>query len=98
MDLKDILKNVAHEPDYIFERKLNELIMKNPRYFNLDENNKKLVKDLVKKYKPSLRKGIGISAYTIKNELYRLYQNRIKLNLTEEDLKDIKEILEELRK
>lgn len=98
MDLEEVLKNMAHEPDYIWERKLNELVAKNYKFYNLSEENKKLVKDLIKKYKPLIRKNGGISSHLIREEEYDLYQNRIKLKLTEEDLKDIKEILEYFKK
>jgi len=93
MDLEEVLKNIAHEPDYVWERKLNELIIKNHNFYNLSEENKKLIKELVKKHKPAIRKYGGISPVTIREEEYRLYQNRIKLHLTEEDLKEIKQIL-----
>ncbi len=69
----------------------------NYRYQNWDESNKKVVLDLVKKFKPYLRKGIKISERTIRDESYRLWQNKLKLGLTEEDLKDIKEFLRGLR-
>lgn len=97
MDIKDLMKNAKNSTDYEFERKLNDLVRDNYRYSNLNSSNKKIVLDLVKKYKSSLRKGIGISYSNLRNESYRLYQNRLKLGLTEEDLKDIKEILGELR-
>lgn len=98
MDIKDLVADAANTPTYKFERKLNKLVRDNYRYKNLDKNNRKTVMDLVKKYKTRLRKEGGISAYSIRNEMYRLYQKRLKLNLTEEDLKDIKEILEEFKK
>jgi hypothetical protein len=44
------------------------------------------------------RKYGGISSVTIREENYHLYQNRIKLHLTEEDLKEIKLILEYFKK
>jgi len=94
MDLETVLKNIAHEPDYIWERKFNELIIKNHNFYNLSEENKQLIKDLIKKHKPMIRKFGGISPYTIRQEEYHLYENRMKLHLTEEDLKDIKQILE----
>lgn len=97
MDIKDLMKNAKNSTDYEFERKLNDLVRDNYRYSNLNSSNKKIVLDLVKKYKAYLRKGIGLSYSNLRNESYRLYQNRLKLGLTEEDLKDIKEILEELR-
>jgi hypothetical protein len=98
MDLEDVLNNIAHEPDYIWERKLNELIAKNHKFYNLSSENKELVRNLIKKHKPMIRKYGGISRLTIKDEEYHLFQNRMKLDLTEEDLKDIREILEYFKK
>lgn len=98
MNLEEVIKNIAHEPDYIWERKLNELIIKNHNFYNLSEENKKLIKELIKKYKPMIRKYGGISSVTVREEEYRLYENRIKLKLTELDLKEIKQILEYFKK
>ena len=97
MDVKGLMKDAKNLKDYEFERKLNDLVRDNYRYGNLNDSNKKIVFDLVKKYKSHLRKGIGISSTNLRNESYRLYQNRLKLGLTQEDLDDIKEILGELR-
>ncbi|MDD5291440.1 MAG: hypothetical protein PHZ04_05055 [Patescibacteria group bacterium] len=97
MGVKDLMGNAKNLTDYEFERKLNELVRTNYRYSNLNDKNKKIILDLVKKYKSYLRKGIGISSVNLRNESYRLYQNRLKLGLTEGDLDDIKEILGELR-
>ncbi|MDD5071169.1 MAG: hypothetical protein PHQ42_00295 [Patescibacteria group bacterium] len=97
MDIKDLMANAKNLKDYEFERKLNELVRNNYRYRNLGSANRKIILDLVKKYKSYLRKGIGISSVNLRNESYRLYQNRLKLGLTEGDLKDIKEVLGELR-
>lgn len=94
MEIADVLKDFKDQPTYIIERRLNELLRENSRFFNLDERNRKLVFDLIKKYKEDIRKGVGINAEKIHRETYNLYQNRLKYNLTEEDLKDIKEILE----
>ena len=97
MDMSDFTKNLGHTTDYNIKRRLNKLVRENYRYQNWDESNKKVVLDLVKKFKPYLRKGIKISERTIRDESYRLWQNRLKLGLTEEDLKDIKEFLRGLR-
>jgi hypothetical protein len=93
MDVKDLMDNVSELTDYEFENRLNKLVRDNSRYRNLDAKNREIVLDLVKKYKTHLRKGIGISYTNIRNESYKLYKNRLKLDLTEADLKDIKEIL-----
>ena len=97
MDLEEVLKNIAHEPEYIWERKLNELVAKNHNFYNLSSQNKELIRGLIKKFKPMIRKNGGISSHLIREEEYRLWQNRLKHNLTEEDLKDIREILESFK-
>ena len=79
--------------DNEFEQKLNRLIRENFRYQNLDQKNREVVMDLFRKYKKKIRDGVGISMDTLENEMHHLFQERLKLNLTEEDLKDIKEIL-----
>jgi len=96
MDMQDFTKNLGHTLDRDIKMRLNKLVRENYRYQNWDESNKKVVLDLVKKFKPYLRKGIKISDRTIQKETYHLYQNRLKLGLTEEDLKDIKEFLKNL--
>ena len=93
MDIKDLLKNAQSLTDYDFEQKLNRLIRDNYQYRNLGPKNRKIVLDLLKKYRSYLRKGIGISYSARQNEMYRLYKSRLKLDLSEEDLKDIKEII-----
>jgi len=98
MDVQDLLENAGELTDNEFEQRLNKLVRENYRYKNLDEKNRRLILDIVKKYRTYLRKGIGISDSSIQNETYRLHQKMSKLDLTEEDLKDIKEILNEFRK
>jgi len=98
MDSKDLTKDAEDLTDFNFERKLNDLVRDNFRFRNLSEDNRKIVLDLMKKYKSRLRKGIGLSYSDLKNESYRLYENRLKLGLTHEDLDDIKEILGEFKK
>ncbi len=93
MDIEDLLEDAQNLTNYEFEQKLNKLVRDNYHYRNLSSDNKEIILDLIKKYKPYLRKGIGVSSVTMRNDLYRLYRNRLKLDLTEEDLDDIKEIL-----
>lgn len=97
MDIKDLMANAKNLTSYQFERKLNRLVRDNYRYRNLSSDNKKVVLDLVKKNKKYLRRGTGISYTNVKNEMRRLYSNRLKLDLTKEDLKDIREILGQLK-
>jgi len=93
MNIKDLLKDAQNLTDYDFEQKLNRLIRDNYQYRNLGPKNRKIVLDLLKKYRSYLRKGMGISYSFRQNEMYKLYKNRLKLDLSEEDLKDIKEII-----
>jgi len=93
MNIKDLLKDAQNLTDYDFEQKLNRLIRDNYQYRNLGPKNRKIVLDLLKKYRSYLRKGMGISYSSRQNEMYKLYKNRLKLDLSEEDLKDIKEII-----
>ncbi len=93
MDIKDLVKDYKDLPSYRFEQKLNELVRRNYRYANLNQKNRKVITDLVKKYSGRIKDGRGITYDTIRRECYNLHQKRIKLGLTEEDLKDIKEVL-----
>ena len=97
MDIKDLMDQVKDLTSLQFERKLRELVRKNYRYRNLSSGNQDIVLDLVKKYKSYFKKGIGISRSNLVREGRKLYQNRLKLDLTKNDLEDIKEILQELR-
>ncbi|MBI2459008.1 MAG: hypothetical protein HYV53_00455 [Parcubacteria group bacterium] len=53
---------------------------------------------IIKKHLSEIHNGLGISSATLRNEEYRLYQNRLKLKLTQADLADIKQILELFKK
>lgn len=87
------MKDARDLPDYEFERRLNKLVRENHRYANLDSSNKKVILDMMKKFKPYLRDYGGISNYKLRRESYKLYKNRKKLGMTYEDLKDVREIL-----
>ena len=93
MDIKDLVGDAKNLTDWEFERRLNKLVRDNSRYYNLDDKNKKVILDLVKKYKPKLRKGIGISSTNLDLDRYRLRRDRLKLGLSEEDLKDMDEFI-----
>ncbi|OGF25423.1 hypothetical protein A2331_01245 [Candidatus Falkowbacteria bacterium RIFOXYB2_FULL_34_18] len=94
MDIKDLLADARNLTDRDFHRRLESLVIHNYKYKNLDKENRELVMGLLKKYQKYLKRGIGISDTMIRKEMYELYRNRIKLNLDEPDMKDIKEILE----
>lgn len=98
MKLKDLVKNSDKLTAYDFKAKLNRLVRENYKYKNLGPKNRKIVLDLINKNSSNIRRGLGISAYTIRAESYKLYQKREKLKLSEHDLKDIKQILRAFKK
>lgn len=97
MSYEDFLASVKDQPSYMVERKLNDLVRKNHNYRNLSSDNRKLVLDLIKKYRPKIRKGLGVSQYLINKDMYLLYQDRQEKDLTKRDREQIKAILESLK-
>ncbi|MCU0678915.1 MAG: hypothetical protein MUC28_00510 [Planctomycetes bacterium] len=93
MDIKNLAQSFKNLPSDQFKRKLNEVVRTNPRFTNLDDKNKKVIADLLSKHKDNIKSYGGISSDTISRESYNLYQNREKMGLSEEDLKDVKEFL-----
>lgn len=98
MQLDEFLEDINDQPSYIVERKLNELVRKNYHFRNLSMENRDLVLSLVKKYKDKIRKGVGVSQYTINKEMYKLYQDRSDKKLTILDREHIRDILESFKK
>lgn len=98
MEIKDLIKNAKDLSSYELERKLNELVRENYKYQNLSSDNREIVMDLIKKYKDKVRRGVGVSSFVIRKDIYDLNRKRLKLDLTEEDLDDIREILNEFKK
>jgi len=98
MDVQDLAKNAGNLTDYQFEQKLHELVRENYHYRNLNSANQKIILNIVHKHKDYIRKGLGIPYSSRSHEIYVLSQNKIKLKLSDVDLKDIKEILEAFRK
>lgn len=93
MDLKSITKNLQGETDYRIDQRFDELMRRNPRYKNLDADNRKLIMDLIKKYKNKILEHNYPSSLTIRDDMYHLYQDRNKLGLSHEDLNQIKDLL-----
>jgi len=98
MDIKDLLASAKTQTFDRFAQKLNSLVRENYSFSNLDESNRKIVLDIIKKHLSEIHNGLGISSYVIQRETYKLHQDRIKSKLTEEDLRDIKEILNLFKK
>jgi hypothetical protein len=98
MDIQDLLNDAKNITTEELEQRLNKLCRENYRYKNLDPKNRKVVMDILKKYMYYVRKGIKISYNSVYKEMYKLNKSQDELDLTDEDLKDIREILDELRK
>lgn len=67
-------------------------------FSNLDEKNRKIIIDLAHGHKKLFRESRWPKDSDIREETYNLYKDRIKLGLTEDDLKDVKEILQMFKK
>lgn len=97
MDLTGVAKGLADQTIYRLEQRFQKMLRTNPRYKNLDEANRGLILDLLKKYQEKLRDGITPSRFTVREDMYRLYQNRLKLKLTYQDLEQIRTLLESFK-
>lgn len=97
MDLKSVTRDLSDQTDYRLEQRLLEVLRTNPRYKNLDEENRDLILNLIKKYKEKKREGVKASRLTVREDMYRLYQDRLKLKLTYNDLDQIRGLLEGFR-
>ncbi len=93
MDLKDVANDLSDQTDYRLKQRLEALLRANPRYRNLGEDNRRLILDLIEKYREKIRHGIKPSPYTVKEDMYHLYSQRLKLGLTYQDLDDIRDLL-----
>jgi hypothetical protein len=97
MNIKNLMKDAKNLTDKEFEGKLNKLVRENYRYKNLNKGNREIILEIIDGYKDMLRKGRSISYDKRYKDLYKLRKNKIKLNLSDEDLKDIKNILDSFR-
>ncbi len=91
------MKDAENLTDKEFERKLNKLVRDNFRYKNLDKDNREIILEIVDEYKDVLRDGRRISYDRRYKDLYKLRKNKIKLGLSDDDLKDIKNILDSFK-
>ena len=98
MDIEELLASAKMQTFDRFAQKLNSLVRENYRFSNLDEANREIVLDFIKKHLSDIHNGQGISSVVLERETYKLYQDRLKLKLTEADLEDIKEILSLFKK
>ncbi len=97
MKITDITNNLANETNERTILKFERLMATSVRFKNLDETNRQVILDLIKKYKERIRKGIKPTRLMIKSDRLHLYQNRVKLGLSETDLKQIYNLLESFK-
>ncbi|MFA7087969.1 MAG: hypothetical protein WC146_01360 [Patescibacteria group bacterium] len=93
MNLKDVAKDLTDQTNYRIEQRLAQMMRTNPSFKNLDSGNRDLIMDLIKKYKDKARRGVKTSAYTVREDMYRLYKKRLKLKLSYQDLDQIRDLL-----
>jgi hypothetical protein len=97
MDLKDVTKDLRDQNSYRLEQRFNKMFRVNPNYKNLSAGNRDLVMDLIKKYQHKLKLNQKISDYTVRRDMYRLYQDRFQMKLTIHDLDQIRELLQSFK-
>lgn len=97
MDIKDLMKNIKNMTSDEIENKLDHMVRTNSRFSNLDEKNKEIVLDLVEKYKKDVCNGITITSDKIQHDTHPIYEKRLSLGLTENDIEDIRDILRAFR-
>jgi len=97
MDLKDVTQDLRNQNSYRLEQRFREMLRTNPGYKNLGAENRDLVMDLIEKYQSKLRRNETISDYTVRHDMYHLYQNRFKMKLTINDLDQIRELLKSFK-
>jgi hypothetical protein len=97
MDLQDVTKDMVNQNNYRLTQRMGELMQTNPRYRNLSGANRELIFSIIKKYQEEARHGIKPSLSTVREDKYKLYENRIKLGLSPEDLAQINELLDSFK-
>ena len=97
MDIKDVTNNIAHLTEYQIDQRLEVLMRQSPYYRNLAGPHKELIMGILKEYKALIRRQIDITEMKVNRDMYQLYENRIKLNLTQYDIDNLRKILETFR-
>ena len=94
MNLQDVTQDLRNQNEYRLEQRFQKMLRTNPSYKNLSDENRDLVMELVHKYQDKIRHNQDISDYTVRHDMYRLYQNRFKMKLTIHDLDQIRDLLQ----
>jgi len=97
MNWSDVTADFTNQNSYTLKQRLTRLMRLNPDFKNLDKDNINLVFKLLKKYQDKLRSGLKPSRSTIREDKYYLYEHRIKLGLSDEDLRQLGHLLESFK-
>lgn len=93
MELNELVEKFKSMPTSRFESIFHEFLRQHPSYGNLNNDNSRLIMDILKKHREHIVRGMGISYDAIRDETHALYEKRLELKLTERDLDHIREIL-----
>ncbi len=93
MALKEFSAKVQTSPSYLLSRKLDAFIRTNRSFRNLDQDNRKVLLDILEEYRVRSRRGYDITTNQVRRDMYKLHSQRIKLGLSKVDLEDIRKIL-----
>ncbi len=99
MTLQDFLAK-AHDRDVETEKLkkiFKEMMYRNFTYEHLDESEKAFVLDIILRHRAKLFNGEASSGSDLEKEYYRIWERRQELKLEEDDLEDIKEILQSFK-
>jgi len=97
MDIQDVTKNLAHLTEYQIDQRLEILMRQSPYYRNLAGPHKDLIMGIFKEYKSLIRRQIDITERKVDHDVYELYENRVKLGLTQYDIDNFRKILESFK-
>lgn len=98
MELNDVTKDLKDLTEYRLQQRFDEMMRTNPRYNNLGPDNRKLIMDLIHKYKQKLIDHSYPSDYTISRDMYSIYEKRVALGLTRLDLDQIRALLQSFKR
>lgn len=99
MTLQDFLIK-AHDREIETEklkRLFKEMMYHNLNYDNLDESEKDFILDIILRHRAKLFAGESSSGSDLEKEYYRIWEKRHSLKLEEDDLKNIKEVLQSFK-
>jgi len=98
MTIKEFLEGTKDLSSSELEHRLFRLLRSSYKYENLSSDNRKILLKIIKKYLSYIKRGIDISSDMRRREINKLRRYRVKLDLSDSDIDDVKEILGEFKK